>query len=416
MLRFVSLVPAACLALAACANVSFPIVNSATGPGDAAGGAGADGAGANDTVAGGGVADTVDVAYAPDFGPGEGIAPEDTDTATADGSDVGADLAVLTDAPTDAPTDVPTDVATDLPPAADVPTPCAACPNLCFAGTCVQCLADGDCPGGACNLPSHTCATSGVCKPPTPIKLANGSCVQCTNDTHCAAIANSPKCDLSTHTCGATTTSNECKACVDPYPGCVQIEGIWSCVECVTDSDCAKNSKGTCSATTYTCSGGGGTGPTTGTCKMDSDCVNTGMNVFDLHCDTASGLCYDAAGKCDNVAAFCMAGKGSTCTTPLPGLPGGPGGTAGSCTCKYGSSGGSTTNPICAILAPTCNCAVDPNSAACNSTPFGPCCGGGASGACLGVTPVAAAECFGGLQCGCELTDYVCLPAVVTPP
>ena len=297
---------------------------------------------------------------------------------------------------------------------------CASCPSKCFAGGCVECVADGDCAGGKCDLNNHTCITSGPCTAPTPIKLASGQCVECTNDTHCASSKVGPKCDLSNNTCAASSATNECKACVDPYPGCVQINGTWSCVECSTDADCAAKDAGTCNATTYSCSGTTqtGTGPKSGTCKQDSDCQNVGTTTFTLACDTGTGLCYDTAGKCDNLVAFCNAAKGSSCVQPssvggLPGLPGGTGANPGEGVCSCGaSSGGSTsTNPLCAILAPTCDCAKDPNSAACTSSPFGACCGsstgGGGTGlpfdlSCLTPSPNAP-DCFGGLSCTCDL-------------
>lgn len=302
---------------------------------------------------------------------------------------------------------------------------CAACPTKCFGGACVGCLKDTDCPNGKCDANSHTCITSGGCSAPTPIKLADGKCVECTNDTHCNGSKVGTKCDLSNHTCAAATATNECKACVDPYPGCVQLNGTWSCVECTTDGDCAAKSKGTCSGTTYTCSGtvGTGTGQLTGTCKSDSDCTNAGTTTFTLMCDTGSGLCYDTAGKCDNVSAFCNAKAGSSCVQPssvggLPGLPGGTGANPGegvcSCAAGGGSTGGGTANPICKLLAPTCDCAVDPNSAACTSSPFGPCCGGSSGGggglpfdlSCLQPSPNAP-DCFGGLSCTCDLFSSI---------
>lgn len=302
---------------------------------------------------------------------------------------------------------------------------CSSCPTKCFGGACVDCLADGDCSGGKCDVNKHTCITSGPCTGSTPIKLANGQCVECANDTHCASSGVGPKCDLATNKCAASTASNECKACVDPFPGCVQLNGTWSCVECSTDADCAAKDAGTCNSTTYSCSGttGTGTGPKTGNCKADTDCVNAGTTTFTLACDTASGLCYDTAGKCDNIIAFCNASKGSNCVQPssVGGLPGGlplPGGTGtnpgeGVCSCGASgtSGGGGTPNPMCAMLAPTCNCATNPTDPACSPIPgLVECCGGTGGGtgspldifACLTPSPNAP-DCFGGLSCTCDL-------------
>jgi hypothetical protein len=288
-------------------------------------------------------------------------------------------------------------------------TGCSA--DKCIAGKCVDCTADSHCTGGSCNLTSHSCTTAGSCASETPIKLSTGVCVQCTNNTHCSGIANSPVCNAATNKCEASTASNECAACGGAYPGCVEINGTWSCVECTTHDDCKAKDAGTCSAKTYTCSGTvAGPGKTTGDCKSDVDCVNSGTTSFDLACDTKTGLCYDKAGGCDNVTAFCNAGKGSVCQSltdmmsggagglPIPGgsgLPSGGGPLDGKCTCggTTGGSSGYTMKQECALLAgfdPTlknCNCATDPTNANCTSMILGDCCQ--QSGGSTATDPIA---------------------------
>jgi hypothetical protein len=303
---------------------------------------------------------------------------------------------------------------------------CSKCSDKCFGGTCVECLSDSQCTGGKCDPNAHTCITGGACQAPTPIKLVDGSCVECTNDTHCASSTVGTKCDLGTHKCGASgNQTNECKPCVDPYPGCVQINGTWSCVECSTDADCAAKNAGTCNSTTYTCAGtvSGGTGPKTGTCKQDADCQNAGTTTFTLLCDTASGLCFDTAGKCDNLSAFCNATKGSSCVQPsavgIPGLPGGgTGANPGEGVCSCGATaagGGATTNPMCKLFAPTCDCAKNPTDPVCTASLIGDCCSGGSGGtggglpfdlSCLTPAPNAP-DCFGSLSCTCDLLSSV---------
>jgi hypothetical protein len=68
-------------------------------------------------------------------------------------------------------------------------------------------------------------------------------------------------------------------------------------------------------------------------CASDAECGSA--EGFDLRCDTTSGCCYDLAGKCDNVAAFCAPGSICTGMVELIGLdlgglggmiPGGGGG------------------------------------------------------------------------------------------
>lgn len=260
---------------------------------------------------------------------------------------------------------------------------CSGCKTTCVAGKCAECTKNADCAGGSCNLNTYTCVTTSTCPPaaePTKkIKLAaTGECVECTNDTHCSGASGGPKCDLQKHVCIKSGGPGECSACGGEYPGCVEINGVWSCVECATDDDCAKKSKGTCIAKSYTCSGsvggggGGVIGPKTGTCKSDADCPADPNGTFDLACDTSSGLCFDKAGKCDNVVAFCNAAAGSTCELNtdllgglggagggIPGLPGGSGGgtpapNAGSCTCGTGGSSGTGGTPTEKIVNSTC--------------------------------------------------------------
>ena len=307
-----------------------------------------------------------------------------------------------------------------------VASACSSCAGKCFGGACVGCLTDAQCPGGTCDANSHTCATTGACQAPTPIKMVDGTCVECTSDSNCGASTVGPKCDLSTHKCAASSATNQCSACVAPYPGCVQINGTWSCVECTTDADCAAKNAGKCNSTTYTCAGtvSGGTGPTSGTCKADTDCQNAGTTTFVLACDTSSGLCYDTTGQCDNISAFCNSAKGSSCVQAssvggLPGLPGGTGANpgVGVCSCASGSSsGGGTKSPLCALDPSTaaCDC-TNPSDPSCTSALFGACCGGGGTGtgtglpidmSCLTPSPNAP-DCFGGLSCTCNLLSSI---------
>lgn len=322
---------------------------------------------------------------------------------------------------------------------------CAGCPGKCVAGQCVECLNDSQCASGsACIAGTFTCAKD-KCPADKPQKLVTGQCVECTNDTHCAASSVGPKCIG--NACAPATQTNECAVCKDPYPGCVEINGTWSCVECATDDDCKAKNKGTCSSKTYTCSATtSGTGPTSGSCKSDADCP-AGTTGFDLACDVPTGLCYDKNGQCDNLAAFCNAAAGSVCKPfdalglggaggglpQIPGLPGSGGGGApatpgaGVCSCGASSGGGgtSTMKQECALLAgldpklKLCDCAKDPNDANCKNALLGDCCasGGGGGGSpldllgCLSALQggKADAKCFGGATC----LDLSCLTAMM---
>ncbi|MSQ81439.1 MAG: hypothetical protein EXR77_00775 [Myxococcales bacterium] len=326
---------------------------------------------------------------------------------------------------------------------------CASCKGKCIAGVCQECSKNADCPNnGTCNLNSYTCVTAATCppanKPANKIKKKDtGECVECTNDTHCTGSTGGPKCNLQSNICEKSSSSNECSVCGGDYPGCVEQNGTWSCVECTIDDDCAKKSKGTCSPKSYTCAGSsgstGGIGPKNGTCKADGDCKNDPNNTFSLQCDTKTGLCFDTAGKCDNIVAFCNAAVGSNCELASdlfgggglpPGLPSGggpPAANAMQCTCGTGggsSSGGGNGweyDKACDLLkalVPTianCDCSKDPQSKDCQSPlplPGLPttCCkqsgggGGGPAGdpmSCLlaNLSPKPDPMCFGGITC-----------------
>lgn len=292
---------------------------------------------------------------------------------------------------------------------------CASCPDKCVAGVCVECTKDDHCTDGSCVVSQHTCQQA-KCPAEKPHKQATtGLCVECTNDTHCGG----KKC--LGNVCSDGGQSNECSLCKAPYPGCVQINGQWSCVECAEDADCKTKDAGTCSPKTYTCSGTiNGGGPTKGECKADTDCPN-GTSSFSLACDTTSGLCYDKDGKCDNVTAFCNAKAGSKCIQladlfpgglpsggGLPGIPGGGGqpgpggGSPGDGVCSCGGSGGGTGSgptPACKQFGLNdCDCKADPSSKKCDPLGLGSCCSLGGSGG--GAGPLSLLECLAKMQGG----------------
>ncbi len=305
--------------------------------------------------------------------------------------------------------------------ACETALPCKGCPDKCIAGLCVDCTKDEHCDKGTCNTSKHACVSSEACEADKPVKLATGECVECSSDTHCAASTTGPLCIG--NKCSPSTQNNECALCQAPYPGCVEINGTWSCVECATDEDCATKDAGNCSASTYTCSKTTGGTVLPGTkCTSDSDC-DAGTSGFSLLCDVASGACYDVNGQCDNLTAFCNAAEGSKCVQMMdlfggglpsggggiPGIPGGGGGVpttpgAGVCSCGSPSSGGGgSSNPLCGL----CDCAKDPNSLPCS---LGSCCGSSGGGpldllSCLAMLGGGGggSECFGGscLPIGC---------------
>ncbi len=231
--------------------------------------------------------------------------------------------------------------------APDDPSCCGAdCPECtcedptpyCVPGTtdCAQCLSDQHCPAGSrCDTGTHACA--GLC-PAGQYPLA-GNCVDCLNSSHCPE---GQACDPVTHTCAAT--EDPCSYCVDPYPGCAEINGTWSCVPCSTSEHCGcAPEENCCNTTTYQCEGGTAANPQCNNCTADTDCpVNPN---FDLRCDPGTGCCYDSSGACDNVQAFCW-GPASTCksifemfgagaTIPPEMFPEGGGFAGGYCSCDY---------------------------------------------------------------------------------
>lgn len=213
---------------------------------------------------------------------------------------------------------------------------CSGATPICNNGTCVQCRTSNDCQTGqTCDTASNLCTGSGQCTAPTPI-LWQGQCVQCVTNNDCPG---GQACATATNTC----TSSQCAACAAPYPACVTIGTDSYCVQCAVDADCGVG--GTCNTQTYACEGG--TVTPTEKCTSDADC-DAGASGFDLRCDVPSGYCYDLAGSCDNVTAFCVGTNGAIekCVSILEIFGGGLGGSLppefsgggtipGFCGCSY---------------------------------------------------------------------------------
>ena len=247
---------------------------------------------------------------------------------------------------------------------------CDDCPPgapACFEGQCVQCINDSVCAGSQkCNPDTHQCETDvgpqncDNCSGDTPLcHPQQQKCVQCLNSTHCGS---GQICDPSTSTC----TGDICAACVDEYPKCAEINGEKSCVQCVQNEDCPSNQ-----CVNYWCEGGGVITPT-GNCQTEG-CPTSAQ--FTLACDQSSGLCYDTAGACDNITAFCDAASGSECISMFDIFAGGAGG---------GGGGGAGIPGL-------------PTGGA-----FGVCTCDALGGALCGIDPSLCAstgKCFGGMSC-----------------
>jgi hypothetical protein len=205
---------------------------------------------------------------------------------------------------------------------------------------CVQCTQDTHCPFDMPKCDNFACTSPGW-SGATPVACGT-ECCECTNDTHCND-ATKPSCDIQTGVC--VESSGDC-ACVDPYPGCITVDGQVMCVECDNDSQCSEGC--TCDTNQYVCVNPDGGGYcNAGVAACSGDCATTGCSdpsglMPNLKCDIASGCCFDSGGACDNVSAFCIQ-EGSECKSIMdmfgmggagvPGMPTGGGMGGGMCSC-----------------------------------------------------------------------------------
>ncbi|HIN85977.1 MAG TPA: hypothetical protein EYN06_05800 [Myxococcales bacterium] len=175
---------------------------------------------------------------------------------------------------------------------------CSGTTPYCSNGKCVGCTENAHCTdsGSQCNA-ANECSSDPTPKCPETKPQWNPQleqCCQCQEDSDCGAqICDGCSCK--------EKATGFCASCVGSYPGCIEIEGQWLCVQCSNDSHCPE---GSCNTTNYTCKGSGlgDVSPTTGNCKTTS-CEVTGTL-----CDQASGLCYSPGGACDNLTVYCLGG------------------------------------------------------------------------------------------------------------
>lgn len=112
-------------------------------------------------------------------------------------------------------------------------------------GACKVCVSTEGCPGSqTCNAEGTACegcendaactnAATPYCKPPPPVAI----CVECTQDSHCAATR--PACSTTTNFCGCTSDT-ECAAALNNTDFCdtTANNSRGECRFCVTDSNC----------------------------------------------------------------------------------------------------------------------------------------------------------------------------------
>jgi Cys-rich repeat protein len=120
---------------------------------------------------------------------------------------------------------------------------------------CVQCGVDGDCPSGeVCVIATARCATS--CSSITDCitsgyvcDLTRDICVRCFVDAMCDLTPQTPKC-AADGTCVECTSDANCSGAT---PRCNQVNG--SCVQCLTAADCPTGEP-LCDPTSLTCTSG----------------------------------------------------------------------------------------------------------------------------------------------------------------
>ncbi len=132
----------------------------------------------------------------------------------------------------------------------------------------------------------------------------------------------------------------ECEYCVEPYPSCVQINNVWSCVECSDDTGCPEG--GYCDLTYYSCKVPPPEGA--GWCDAENSCMESDSIEFNLACEPGNELCFDQFGWCDDAYARCRPGSQCLIVGSVPNAligpdpaiypPGAGPGTVGLCSCQ----------------------------------------------------------------------------------
>jgi outer membrane exchange protein TraA len=116
--------------------------------------------------------------------------------------------------------------------------------------------------------------------------VASGGCGN-NSGYYCNAAALCALCDTFTK-CGPS-----CSPCGLSTPNCVNVNGSFTCVECVNNAEC----KGVCDTTTNTCQGD---------CKLDTDCAKGICDQTDHTCKGECRVDTDCAkGICDQTNHMC---------------------------------------------------------------------------------------------------------------
>ena len=211
-------------------------------------------------------------------------------------------------------------------------------------GTCVACVADGNCPV-RCNLTSNTCTqclTNGDCSGDAPICKV-GKCSACAGDSDCTAgnpATTTPACEV-WGACGQCSATNASKCtggtaeCDTPTGTCVHCEFntdcagntpvcnttsdaglIHTCGPCAGNADCANNPSGPA------CVLSGAKQGSCVLCEQNSDCSSAAAPVCDVTANMcvqclANGDCHAPNPVCNTASDLCVGCQSTTdCTSP----------------------------------------------------------------------------------------------------
>lgn len=145
---------------------------------------------------------------------------------------------------------------------------CGADAPVCHLGLCVGCSLDADC-GGSRPLCDTSAGTCGECVDDGDCALGvcgAGECVECVTNEDCTG--SEPRCNTTTNRCEGCASAADCGGST---PICDAVSG--ACGVCTADTEASVCGGNTCDVTTLTCTTTPvGSVPSCGECVADSDC------------------------------------------------------------------------------------------------------------------------------------------------
>ncbi len=157
------------------------------------------------------------------------------------------------------------------------------CANINGRTQCVQCVEDGQCANGRCDLETNQCTGCNEDRdcPTGACDLETFTCVECNNDSQCS---NGEVCATDIHECRECTQDSHCPQ----GESCTNYE----CSPCATNDSCAGNSCNCCPNGTQCAALTPGATPTCVECTTSSQC-GAGKQ-----CDMLNGRCVDSMPSC----------------------------------------------------------------------------------------------------------------------